>query len=437
MRVGLGEVLLAVCMVLGTMMALAGEAAQAGQPAGSVPAAPTRDGQAPGQDLDEILSLARRLSPVIAAAALESQAAEAAAHSAGALDDPELKLSVEDATRTRSGLPGRPGTLIFAIEQRFPWWGKRRLHRSVAEADAARAQATARMVRAELELRIKQAFTDAWLASAAIAVTAQIASDLRTTADAMVERYAVGLAGQGEVSEAELALSTTLIDEQRLEAELASAKGRLNALLNRPPHSPLGDPAALPPTPAAELNWNALLERALADSPALAELRSEMASAEGNRGLAAAAWYPDLTAGVGVVEGLSGGEDAYEASLGITIPLQWGARDARISEASARLAAAEHRLRGAERELEASLSTALHALEAERFRARLVSGPDLRQAEAALAAAEAAYPVGRAGIADVLRSRRRVGELLLEHLRSQAAQQRLLAEIEFLIGGEL
>jgi outer membrane protein TolC len=434
------EAIIAGCMILGAAVA-AGPAAAAPLPVQFAAAGPILNAaseDAPGEELSELLTLARRLSPAIAAAALEAQAADAAARGAGALDDPELRIAAEDIARNGAGLPGRPGVLFFEVEQRFPWWTKRRLERSIADADAGRSHAAARLVQSELELRLKRSFADAWLASRAIALTEEIAADLRTILEVAAERYAIGLAGQGEVSEAEIALNAALIEKREREAELASAKARINALLDRDPDARLLDPVALPPIPAEELLTRAaLFDLALGANPALAELRGEIAGARGNRGLADAAWYPDFAVGLGVSEGLSGGEDSYEAGVSLTIPLQWGVRRARVAEASARLNAAEHRLRAAQREIDASLASSLQALAASRFEGEILSGPDLRQAQAALASAEAAYPLRRAAIGDVLQARRRIRDLRLEHLRTEAEQRRLLAEIEFLIGGEL
>jgi outer membrane protein TolC len=391
-----------------------------------------------GESLPELISLARRLSPEIAATILEAEAAEAAVRSAGALDDPELTLSAEDVGRTGSGLPGESGSLILGVEQRFPWWGKRDLQRSLATSDATRSKATARRLRSVVELRLKKAFIDGWLAAESVVLVEETAAELRTLIELALARHAIGSAGRGDISEAEVALNDALTDRTRLQAELASAKARINALLDRPSNAPLGDPAALPMMPArAALSSDALLQRALENSPSLAELRAEIDGANSNRLLAEASWYPDVTVGLGIVEGVSGEDDGYEASLGLTIPLQWGVRQAKVAEASARLSAAEHRLRAARRDLEASLAGSLNSLAVERFRSEILGGSDLRQAEAALEAVEAAYPVGRAEIGDVLRARGRIRAIRLEQLRSEAEQRRLLADIEFLLGGEL
>ncbi len=419
--------------------ARSGTSSLALQPALAGPVLEAANPGAPGADLDELLGLARRLSPDVAAAILDAQAAEAAAKGAGALDDPELFLSLEDIERSPGGLPEEAGTVFVGLEQRFPWWGKRRLRREIAQAQAGRAKSAARLVQLEIKSQLKGTFADAWFASKAVALTEEIERELRAIVQSTLDRYAIGQARQGEVSDAEIALTATLTQKRRLQASLTTAKAQLNALLDRDPAASLEDPLSLPPIPPAEaLAAEHLLKRALADSPALEELRAEIDEANGDRSLAGADWYPDFTLGFTIVEGLpDDASDGYEASFRMNLPLQWGVRRARFSEASARLTAAELRLRAARRDLEASLTASLDALEAARFEGEILSGPNLRQAEAALAAAEASYPLGRSEIGEVLRARHAIKTLRLEHLRVSAEQRRLLADIELLIGGEL
>jgi outer membrane protein TolC len=254
------------------------------------------------------------------------------------------------------------------------------------------------------------------------------------------ERYRLGLARQSEVSEAEIGASEALAEELRLNAVLAGAKARLNGLLDREPDAPLKNPTSLPAVPAEDrLSLDYLLERAMAGSPVLAERRAALAGARDNRRLTEKQWYPDFTVGFSVVDGFSrdGEEDGYEARFGINLPLQWGVRRARISEASAQLGAADDRVRSAERELQANLAASLSALDAAQRRAELLAHSHLAQATAALGSIEAAYPLGRATLGELLEAHRRLRDIHLEHLKEEAEQRRLLAEIEMMIGGDL
>jgi outer membrane protein TolC len=397
-------------------------------------------GNVPGESLPELLEMARNLNPEIAAAVLDAAGAAAAASAAGALDDPQFTISLEDTGRTSAGLPQRVGTAFYEFDQRLPWWGKRGLQRAVAQAEADRSKANSQAVALELQTRVKQAFVDAWLEAQAVRLTEQNLRDLRAVADLTTERYRLGLARQSEVSEAEIAASEAMAEILRLKAILAGAKARLNALLDREPDAPLKDPASLPALPAEDqFNLDHLLERAMAQSPVLAERRAALAGARDNRRLTEKQWYPDFSVGVSVVNGFSraGEEDGYEARFGINLPLQWGVRRARLSEATAQLGAADNRVRSAERELQASLAASLSAFDASKQRAGLLANNHLAQATAALESIEASYPLGRATLGELLEAHRKLRDIHLEHLKEEAEQQRLLAEIEMMIGGNL
>lgn len=88
----------------------------------------------PGATVDELLVIAHRLSPALAARALESDAAAARVDTAGALDDPLLTIT-SDEDRDDHG--ARKNKMIYGVEQEIPLWGKRDLRRGIAVAEAA------------------------------------------------------------------------------------------------------------------------------------------------------------------------------------------------------------------------------------------------------------------------------------------------------------
>src|ERR1700724_1509126 len=110
---------------------------------------------APGATLEEVLAIARRLSPDLAARALDTEAAQARVEIAGSLSDPTLRITSDEIDRTSGP---RQNKMFFTVEQEFPLWGKRDLKRAQAGAEVARTQADARMTEAELIEKVKVAF---------------------------------------------------------------------------------------------------------------------------------------------------------------------------------------------------------------------------------------------------------------------------------------
>src|SRR6266481_8724341 len=123
---------------------------------------------APGATLEEVLAIARRLSPDLAARALETEAAQARVTIAGSLADPTLRITSDEIDRTRGP---RQNKMLYTVEQEFPLWGKRDLKRAQAGAEVARTQTEARITEDELVEKVKVAFAQYYQADQAIRTT--------------------------------------------------------------------------------------------------------------------------------------------------------------------------------------------------------------------------------------------------------------------------
>lgn len=88
-----------------------------------------------GASVPELLDWADRHSAELAALRHEVEAAEARAQSAGALDDPMLRIELQEIDPDKPTLlPGQIGATKYSVTQSFPWWGKRDLRRGVARS---------------------------------------------------------------------------------------------------------------------------------------------------------------------------------------------------------------------------------------------------------------------------------------------------------------
>src|SRR5437762_3493613 len=123
---------------------------------------------APSATLEEVLAIARRLSPDLAARALDTEAAQARVEIAGSLADPMLRITSDEIDRTSGP---RQNKMLYTVEQEFPLWGKRDLKRVQAGANVTRSRADARMTEDELVEKIKVAFAQYYQADQAICTT--------------------------------------------------------------------------------------------------------------------------------------------------------------------------------------------------------------------------------------------------------------------------
>lgn len=387
----------------------------------------------PGATVDELLVLARRLNPELAAKALESEAALARVSVAGALDDPMFRIAGETVRINGGGF----SKTTYMLEQEFPLWGKRRLRRQIAQAEAASARSQQQAVATELDARIKTVFAHYWRASREMEVTRDVHTLLHGVTESAQNRYAQGIGPQADAIRSALERSRLDLAFAAIERNKRSARGQLNALLARPPGAALAEPVSLQPQPSADrLNIDDLLDRARRNNPILASASHAITAAEDSRRLAEKNRYPDISLGAGAMD-RGDGPTGLVASAGIRLPLQWGLRKAQISEAASRAGAAQSYHDAALLQLQGDLEVALAGLqELQQAEALLTSGLQ-PQAQAAYRSAMSAYQLGRGDLTAVLEAAHRKQEIQLELLQAQAEQQQFLAELERIIGGSL
>jgi outer membrane protein TolC len=388
----------------------------------------------PGANVGELIAMARRLNPELAARALETDAAAAKASGAGSLDDPTFRITSDEVDRTSGS---RINKMIYSVEQEFPLWGKREIRQAIAQAEATGARGRERASTVELDARIKIAFAQYWRASRAIEVTHSLHELLHAVAQTAQTRYAQGIGQQSDAIRSGVEQTQLDLEYSTLDRDKRAAQGRINALLARPPGSVLADPTALRPMPSPQvLRIDDLLRRARESNPILASANADIAAAEGGRKLVAKSWYPDVTLGVGAID-RADGPPGYMASIGIKVPLQWGFRDAQARETSARASAARSQLDAQLLDLQGTLEEALSGLDAVKRSKMLLTTTLKPQTEAAYRSALTSYQLGRGDLTAALESAHRVEEVQLELLKAQAEEQVLLAQIERTIGGDL
>ena len=390
---------------------------------------------APGATLEDVLAIARRLSPELAARALDTEAAQARVTIAGSLADPTLRITSDEIDRTRGP---RQNKMLFTVEQEFPLWGKLDLRRDQANADVARSHADARATEAELIEKVKVAFAQYYQADQAIRTTEDLHRVVHDMARVARDRYAQGRGSQQEVYKAEVEITRLSTEIVRLETRQRGAAARLNALLARPIDAPLSRPVklrSLPSDPA--LAPEALMQRAQVANPALAGRDAQITAAAAGKQLADKSWYPDVMLKAGAIDRTGNGPNGYLAEIGLRVPLQWGLHDAQQREAAAQVGAAQARRQALELQIQSELGEFLADLAGSRKTGDLIRTQLLPQSQALLRAGVAGYGLGRAELADILRAEHDLADQRIELLNTEFDQQRQLAAIERLIGSEL
>jgi len=389
----------------------------------------------PGATVESVLAVARQLSPELAARALETEAARARVRVAGSLPDPLFRITSDEIDRTSGP---RQNKMIYNFEQDIPLWGKRTLRREAAEAVVDQKAAEQKDADTELAERVKVTFAARFQAYAALQANRDLRPTLGAVSRAAQARYEQNLAPQQDIIRAELETTRLLGEIARLEGAVRSADGRLNALLLRPLDAPLAPPRVLRPMPpASRLEVTALVARARAANPSLVGNDAMIVAAERNAQLAKRDWYPDVTLSAGAIDRTGNGPPGYIASIAIKVPLQWGLHEGQVRDATAQAGAARARRDAIEQRISGDIAEASAALDVGRRNADLLRQRLIPQSNAALRSATADYAAGRLDLTAVLQAERDLVNAKIELFSIELDQQRALAAIERLVGGNL
>lgn len=386
-----------------------------------------------GASLNGLLSIARQLSPELAAAALDAEAANAAIRGSDSLPDPEFQLESES-----NGFRGRPGTRTYWIGQEFPLGGKLGLKRTIANSESERMVAVREQTRLDLEARIKTVQAERFRWQATLGLLEDIHRDLKATEEIAGIVYRELRGRQADIIRAQVAVVNHVADQARAAAELKRLNVRLNLLLGRNSSESLAEPKGFADLP----DLDSLIEPRLFDIArqrnfGLAAENASIRSGEAQVELAKKDWYPNVKLQWGLDEAQGRGITGYDAFLTVNLPLRTERRQGAISAETSKLGAARSRRDLAVQKLEAELSERLIIYRTTRDIEVLLSEQAIPRARAGEQSLRRAYQEGRGDLADVLTAQTQRRQTEIELFKTQAELRQIWAEIERLAGGDL
>ena len=347
---------------------------------------------------------------------------------AGALPDP--MLSVSAAPRTFGSAMGTGEDI--EVSQALPWWGTLEARKEIAQADAEVARHDLEALRLRLEATARGVFADWVFIHRALAVNAanqSVLAELRRIASV---RYATGKAPQADVLQAEVERTVLAQQQLKWERKIAVVAARMNALLDRPPTSPIPLPAALP-APAHLPSEAALLQRALTH-PQLKALEAQERAAYAKATLAGKQRYPQFQVSAGYNSMWSDPAMRPMVGLSFTVPLDQGKYRAEIDAAHAQARRAGYDLESARATLLADLSAAYASTREAAQSLALYRGDLVPLSRDALDVALSEYGSGRGGFLEVLTAEQHQLDTELGLARAQSEYFDRWAELERLSG---
>ncbi len=273
---------------------------------------------------ERLVAEALAANPEIRSARATAAAAEARVGPAGALPDPMVSLSYENAGVSPSLGTIEMTRLQLMAQQAIPFPGKLRLAREVAGKDAERAGTVPQRTVLTIAASVRRTYGDLLESREGLALVDEQAETWRGIEEVTRIRYAAGLASQQDVLRAQSERTRLLQQRRREEAAEQTALSELRQLLFRPQGSPIPTKQRLiPGRLVAVPSTDQTLARALSETPELKEIALTKERSKLSADLARRNLKPDFVASAGYMN-RGGLPLMWAAGVGVSIPLWAG-----------------------------------------------------------------------------------------------------------------
>jgi outer membrane protein, heavy metal efflux system len=381
----------------------------------------------PTLTLERALTLAEQYNPQVSAASARVRGAEAGIETSRAYPNPDFTTLQGYQHARPIATPGVPGILQhYSVSQPLETPSVRRTRRQAAEHFREGQEFGFSGIRLGVRAQVKRAFYDVLHQREEIShaqENLQIVQDLRNRTRVQVD---VGELGRLELTraETEVARAQTLVRSARLQyvSALSALRAFIGAALepNVEPEGDLDRPITLPAI--AELRTSIMHNH-----PLLQQARAEVERAKSLLSYEQALRVPQPT----VYGEYEEQPDLGFVRVGVAIPLPiWNKRKGPIGEATAALTTASSEETQRELELVATLERAYGQYQLATEQVNSFQGGALKEAQAALEAAQAAYRFGERGIIEVLDAQRVLHAVRGDLLDAQYARQSALIDLE-------
>jgi cobalt-zinc-cadmium efflux system outer membrane protein len=377
-------------------------------------------------NLAELLALAEKHNPELTSARAQIEGAQGDLTTAQAYPNPELQVGAGESVARDSGVTrGVLGGADIAQPIEFPFI--RRPRREAGESGVEAAKAFYRAAKLNVLTRVKQAFYAVLRQRELLEMARVNRSLLESIRDKIRMRVEVGEASRYELVKAEAELLGATKNRESAALRVEQAKTGLRALVGGflPPGADIA--GELPATRREPPDLDALRDEVLRNHPALIQARAEVDRAKSQLEMEQALRYPQPTLKAGVYR--EPGLEQWRIDVALPLPL-WNQRQGPIARAVADReradAQADQQRLGILYELETAVTAYRIAVQQiETFESGL-----LREAEAALKVAEAAYRLGERGILDYLDAQRTFQSVRVDYINALFDQNAARLEIE-------
>ncbi len=350
--------------------------------------------------LPDVLRLALVSNPGVAVAAAQREAAEAGRITARAYPNPSVDVGGGPSRGRQPGVSNGQ-YWAFGVSQQLEYPGLRDARSRSADAGVASATAGVDAFRINLTAAVQTAFYEVLRREAEVALAREDADILRNARNRVEVRVQTGEAPRFDLIRAEAELLNAIKTQETAGLRVLQAKAALSRLVGALPreYTVKGELPAERALPSLE----AMQKQLLAASPEFARAAAELKQAESRLEVEREQRVPPVT----LVAGTDQDPDRRNVMVGVSVPLPlWNRREGPIAEAVAAAAGARARVDDLRLVLTQELEIAYQRYLINQRQVAAFESGLLKQAEAAMKVAEAAYRFGERGILDYLDAQR-------------------------------
>lgn len=381
--------------------------------------------------LGQLKQLALQHHPSLQTAQAQVDGAQAGMQSAASYPNPEVELFGGPSQRRQGGSGG--SNLGVMLSQPLDMPALRERRQAVASANSTIVEAGLRHARITLLNQVESVYLDVLRQQAALKIATEDVAVLTSVRDRVEVRVKSGEGPKFDQIKAETELLNAEKNRHSVELRLTQAKMRLQALVGSGQLVEFElseEPLVAAALPERELLWSEVVAR----NPELDQSKGEALMAANRLKLERQLRQPQLT----LKAGMEQDADMRNWRVGVALPLPlWNQRQGPIGEAVAGLSAAESQLNMKRLVLRQELDSAYSRHEIAQRQVESFEEGLLRQTQAALKAAEAAYRFGERGILDYLDAERTYRMVRLDFLNARYELHSALLDIARLRAQEL
>jgi len=397
-------------------------------------------------NVDQLVDEAIQNNPEILAAKQKWEVYKEKVPQARALPDPMLGFGIISLPTNFSFRDEDMTMKEISISQMFPFYGKRRLMGEMAgkESEAVFNEIQEKANRIIKE--VKSAYYDLSHNYRTTEVTQRNKRILEDFAKIAETRYAVGEGIQQDVFKAHVEVSKMVDDLIMLGQRKRALEAKLNALLNRPPETSVGEPEEVV-FRKFPLTIEELQKMALEMNPTLMGMKKMIEAKEKAHALAKREFYPDFNFKFAYGQRDNGPDmkrrDMLTGMVEMNIPIFYKSKqDRKVAETKAEILATEAQYRAMKNEVLFMITDMASMIQRGERQIDLYKTGIIPQASLQINSAMSAYRVNRADFMTLLDSQMTLYKYELEYHQALTEYEKNVANLgaavgkQFLEGGE-